>query len=73
MISRSALANRTAKECDCEDIALLEAWCDLDRLVGRCESRLVDVGMDSGMGSDIVCVCVCVFVRCAVFVFLDRR
>ena len=44
-----------ANECDCEDIALLEMWCDFVRLVGRWERRLVDVGMDSGMGSDIFC------------------
>lgn len=48
MISRSGLANRELTEAACEETGERAR-----RLVGRLERRSCEVGMDSGIGSDI--------------------
>ena len=48
MISRSGLAKSASTCCDCWDSGVRARF-----LVGRWDLRSEDVGMDSGIGSDI--------------------
>ena len=50
VISRSGLANKASTCADCCEVGvLLRAF-----LMGRCERRSEEVGIDSGIGSDIL-------------------
>ena len=51
LISRSGFAKRASTCADCWDAGVRARF-----LVGRCERRSADVGMDSGIGSDILAV-----------------